>query len=374
MIEKDIAQRYETERQSSQNNSKVSAIILETSNECRACACPGCYMVVSGRNRQSQELINSKMAEKIFNLVKKQNDGKEAESVDLIGGEPMEPKVWPEVQKIIEVARDRGITPWLFTNGLFMTPEKAKWLVDKGVFVTMKLNIGNPNDKKELKLQAKMIGKTVDSAKQLIRGLYTALDAGFGEGKLSAENLLRNGVNSNIPLVPEYYEFGLDVGFKPDLELMGNGEKANWGYFALAPTINQVRWIMKQIKEIREKRNLEPITFLMPHITGSCPFYDTALYFRPNGDIQPCSNNRTILSNIEKDENPIQKAIENPVIQTRKSLTQSKITGPCNTCGTWQLCRGGCRATVESFGNPYGSYPLCGIQKEFDKPENIVGI
>lgn len=369
-LDPSIAGRYEMGMIGA--NKKVSALIFETSGECRACACPGCYMVVSGRNKGPLQLIDSNMATQIFDLVKKQNDGEEAISVDLIGGEPMEPSVWPEVKKTAEIALDRGITPWLFTNGMYMTPEEARWLTEKGVFITMKLNIGNPKDPKQLEMQAKMIGKTTEAAKKLVKGLYTALDAGLKEPRLSAENLIRGGKNSNIPLVPEYYELGLDLGFKPDIELMGNGEIANWGYFALAPTIEQVRWIMAQIKDIRERRGLEPVTFLMPHITGSCPFYDTALYVRPNGDIQPCSNNRTILANVMKDENPIAKAVESSVMQIRRNLKQKNITGPCGTCGIWTLCRGGCRATVESFGNSYGSYPLCGIQTEFDRAEEII--
>jgi radical SAM protein with 4Fe4S-binding SPASM domain len=367
-----IGQRYETERIVNTKQT-VKALILETSSECRACNCPGCYMAVSGRNREPLQLISSEMAKSIFDLVKIQNGGIEAESVDLIGGEPMEPKVWPEVEKTIQIALDRGITPWLFTNGMFMTAEKAKWLLDKGVFVTMKLNIGNPKDPKQIELQAKMIGKNISAAKKLIKNLYTALDSGLTIPQLSVENLIRGGNNSNIPLVPEYYEFGLDAGFKPDIELMGNGEAASQGYFALAPTISQVRWIMDQIKIIRDKRDIEPITFLMPHITGSCPFYDTALYFRANGDIQPCSNNRTKLANINNDQNPIDKALKSDVITIRRNLVQSVITGPCGTCGVWNLCRGGCRATVESFGNPKGSYPLCGIQQKYENAAEIIG-
>lgn len=370
MLEQNIGQRYETARGLSQNTT-VSAIILETSNECRTCACPGCYMVASRRNRQPLKLIDSAMATRIFDLVKKQNDGDEAKSVDLIGGEPMEPEVWPGVKKTAEIALDRGITPWVFTNGMYMTPQEAKWFVDKGVFLTMKLNIGDPKDQTQLALQAKMIGKPLAAAKVLIQGLYTALDAGLRDPQLSVENLVRGGKNSNVPLVPQYYELGLELGFKPDIELMGNGETADLRYFALAPSVDQVRWITDKIKRIRVRRRLEPITFLMPHITGSCPFYDTALYFQPNGDIQPCSNNRTTLANINE-PGAIAKAVQNPIIQIRRNLTQDQIDGPCGNCDLWAACRGGCRATVESFGNPYGSYPLCGIQKEYNDPRDII--
>lgn len=368
--EKEVGQRYESNRALSQN-SNVSAIILETSNECRACACPGCYMVASGRNRGPLQSINSRMAIKIFDLVKEQNGGKDATSVDLIGGEPMEPTVWPEVKKTAEIALDRGIIPWIFTNGMYMTKEDARWLTSKGIFITMKLNIGNPKDPKEMELQAKMIGKNMTEAQKLVNGLYTALDAGLRDPQLSVENLIRGGRNSNVPMFPQYYELGLDLGFKPDIELMGNGETANWKYFNLAPSIEQVRWIMAQIKGIRERRGLDQTNFLMPHITGSCPFYDTALYFQPNGDIQPCSNNRTILANINE-PNAIAKAVENPVLQIRRNLSKDQIDGPCGRCEIWDSCRGGCRATVESFGSPYGSYPLCGIQTEYNNPKEII--
>lgn len=349
----------------------VLAIILETSNKCRACACPGCYMVTNGRSHRALQQINSDMATKIFDLVKDQNGGKEANSVDLVGGEPMEPAIWPEVKKTVEIALDRGIIPWIFTNGMYMTPEDARWLRNKGVLITTKLNIGDPGNPKQLELQAKMMGKSIKEAKKLTRGLYIALDAGLKEPQLSVENLIRGGRNSNVSLVPQYYELGLSLGFKPDIELMGNGVETNFNYFALSPTIEQVRWIMNQIKSIREQRGLGPIPYLMPHITGSCRFYSTALYFQPNGDIQPCSNNNTQLANINE-KGAIAKAVENPIIQIRRNLTQDQIKGPCGNCDLWNLCKGGCRATVESFGNPYGSYPLCGIQNEYNDSRDII--
>ncbi|MFH0863941.1 MAG: SPASM domain-containing protein [Candidatus Gottesmanbacteria bacterium] len=363
-----VEQRYETARDVSRNN-KVPAIILETSGECPL-ACKRCYMITGDRTASlsgKPQMIDSRKAVEIFDLIKAQNSGQEAQSVDLVGGEPMLPRVWQEVKKTIEIASDRGIVPWLFTNGMFMTPEDAKWLLDKKTFITMKLNIGNPNDPKQMELQAKMVGRNINAAKQLARGLYIALDAGLKNPQLSVENLIRA---ENAPLVGEFYELGLKLGFKPDVEITGNGQKDNWGFFAEAPSIEQIRSIMGQIKSVREKQGLEPITFLMPHITGSCSFFDTALYFRPNGDIQPCSGNPTVLANVNQ-ENAIGNAIESPVIQVRRNLTQSQLSGPCGNCGTWSLCRGGCRATVESFGNPYGSYPLCGIQKEFNNAKDI---
>lgn len=351
--------------------SKISAIILETSNECRACACPGCYMITNGKSHKTARMIDSEVATNIFDLVKIQNDGEETESVDLVGGEPMEPGVWPQVKKIVDIALDRGITPWLFTNGMYMTPEDAQWLVKKGAFVTMKLNIGNPDDPKELEMQAKMIGKDIKEAKRLVNGLYTALDAGLREPQLSVENLVRGGKSSNVHLIPEFYELGLNLGFKPDIELIGNGELYNWGYFALAPTIQQVRWIIDQIVNVRSTKGLEQCAILMPHITSSCRLYDRALYFQANGDIQPCSNNQTVLADLG-DEDPIGKAVKNQVIQTRRNLTRDKMVGPCSKCDIWAICKGGCRATTESFGNPYGSYPLCGIQREFDDPKDVI--
>lgn len=349
----------------------VPAIILETTNECRACACPGCYMIANNRSHKAAKMIDSVMAADIFDLVKNQNTGKEADSVDLIGGEPMESGVWPQVKKIIDIALDRGITPRLFTNGMYMTPEDAQWLEKKGVFVTMKLNIGNPNDPKELEIQAEMIGRNIQEAKRLVNGLYTALNAGLKDPQLSVENLVRGGRNSNVPLVPEFYELGFDLGFKQDIELMGNGVLYNWEYFTLAPTIQQVRWMIDQIIMIRDTKRLNQCAILMPHIKSSCQLYDKALYFQANGDIQPCSNNKTTLANL-RDQDPIGKAVGNSVIQVRRNLTQDKMVGPCSICDIWAICKGGCRATVESFGNPYGSYPLCGVQRKFDDPRDII--
>jgi len=366
-----IVERYEEEKERLETQT-ISALIFETTNRCKACACPGCYMVVSGRNRGPLQQFDLQTAKKVIDLVKAHNDGIEAKSLDLIGGEPMETDCWPVTQAVIEECLRRGITAWLFTNGVFMTREKAGWLLSREVPVTMKLNIGGLSDPEQLQLQAEMIGKDLTTAQRLVAGLYAALEAGYKASLLSVENLLRGGKKSNIPYVPQYYELGLELGFKPDLELMGNGEPANWGYFDLAPTISQLRWLMTQIGEIHQKKELATPQFLMPHLLGSCPFYDTALYFCADGRIQPCSNNRTVLASFNTDEDPIGTAIRNPVIQARRTLCQEKMQGPCRHCSLWSKCRGGCRATAESFGSPYLSYPLCPIQTEFDDPRTIL--
>ncbi|MBL7158879.1 SPASM domain-containing protein [Candidatus Microgenomates bacterium] len=367
-----ITKRYDGKTEAAQQ--KVEALIFETTNRCSTCACPGCYMIESGRNHGPLQQFNLETAVRVFDLVKIHNGGVEVESLDIIGGEPLEPVCWPVTQMIVEECLQRGIKPWVFSNGVFITNKKAKWLLAREIPVTMKLNIGNPNDSTQLELQAKMIGKDVTTAKRLIRGLYTALEVGYAKsGLLFVENLLREGPElNNMPYVPQYYELGLDLGFKPDLELMGNGESANWKYFELAPKIPTIRWLMRQIEEAHAKRRLAKPEFLMPHVLGSCPFYDTALYFCADGRIQSCSNNQTILANFNTDSDPIGKAIAHPIIQARRTLKQKQMQGPCARCPIWDKCRGGCRATAESFGSSYLSYPLCPIQQEFDNPRAII--
>ncbi len=368
-----ITQRYEGKTEELAQR-QIKALIFETTNQCSACACPGCYMVVSHRNRDPLQQFNLKVAKRVFNLVKAHNGGKEAESLDIIGGEPLEPVCWPTTQAIIDESLRRGIKPWVFTNGVFMDTSKAQWLLERKVPVTMKLNIGNPDDPEQLRLQARMVGTDVETAQRLVQGLRTALEAGYAQsGLLFVENLLREGDKiNNMPYAPGYYELGLDWGFQPDLELMGNGEPANWDYFGLAPKITTIRWLMEQIKEIHQEHGMSDPEFLMPHVVGSCPFYDTALYFCANGRIQPCSNNRTILANFNTDVDPIGRAVAHPVMQARRTLTQDKMKGPCASCPVWSKCRGGCRATAESFGDSYLSYPLCPIQQEYDNPRAIL--
>lgn len=324
--------------------------IIEVTTSCQL-ACPGCYMVRRGALNKS--LMPLKQAIDILDICREYRRGRELETMDILGGEPI---LWPYLKEYISELLVRGIKPWVFTNMLAITPELAKWLFEREVNITGKLNI-DPTESDQLELQAEMIGRSEIIARKMIEAIAVFTTAGYRAPLLRLQNLVRK---NNIELIPQYYRWCLENNIGTDLELMGSGEAITEDYWKIAPTPQEVARLIPKIQKIRQDFGLEPAEVLMPHIFGSCPFYDAGLYFDVQGGIRACSNSTVSLGSIF-DPDPIKKAYESELICNRLNLTQEKVGAPCSTCEKWNKCRGGCRATVEGSGDYLGGYSLCPV-------------
>ncbi|MFA5051756.1 MAG: radical SAM/SPASM domain-containing protein [Patescibacteria group bacterium] len=321
--------------------------IIEVTTRCQ-CACPGCYMVRrDGLNHGDMPLAQ---AVRILDLCREYT-GRELETMDLLGGDPL---LWPHLKAYLTILLDRGILPWVFTNMIAITPELARWLFEREIHVTGKLNI-NPDDPGNLELQAEMIGQNASVAKKMVEAISVFTDAGYRQPLFRAQNLIRR---NNIHLVPDYYRWCLQRDIGTDLELMASGEPVDEEYFRIAPTPVELAVMIRKVQAVRSEFNLPPADVLMPHVFGACPFYDKGLYFAVNGSIRACSNSNVNLSHLDEDD-PVRRAFESPLICSRLKLTKETVGEPCRSCDRWDRCRGGCRATVEGGGDPFGGYALC---------------
>jgi radical SAM protein with 4Fe4S-binding SPASM domain len=279
--------------------------------------------------------------------------GAELETMDILGGEPL---LWPFLQDYIEELRRRGILPWVFTNMIAITPSLAKWLYQREVHITGKLNI-NPDVLSQYGLQAVMIGRDENAARELVAAIDVFRKVGYRAPLFRAQNLIRK---ANIEFAPDYYRWCLQREIGTDLELMASGEPIGPAYWKVAPLPEQIGQMILKIQSVREEFGLEPAEVMMPHVFGSCPFYDKGLYFAVNGTIRACSNSTTVLGKMN-DPDSIRNAYESELIRNRLALTQAKVGEPCHSCSKWEKCRGGCRATVEGTGDHFGGYSLCPV-------------
>ena len=345
MKEKDLNSRYE-----SQNNEKsLKYGIIEVTTKCQL-RCPGCYMFRrKAFNHGEMSLYQA------INILDNCRDycGRELETMDILGGEPL---LWPFLKDYISALLQRGIQPWIFTNMLAIDPELARWLFEREIHVTGKLNI-NPSDPKQLPVQAQMIGCGNKTAGQLLQAIEIFLKAGYRVPLFRLQNLIRK---KNLEFIPGYYKWCLQRNIGMDLELMGSGEKVDDVYWKIAPTADQLVKMILEVQRVRQEFGLEPAEVLMPHVFGSCPFYDKGLYFAVDGHIRACSNSTIILANITDSES-IKKAYESPLICNRLMLNQELIGEPCRSCDKWEKCRGGCRATAEGSGDWKSGYTLCPV-------------
>lgn len=337
--------------------------IIEVTTRCQF-RCPGCYMV--RRNMLGKGEMSLEQAVHVLDLCKEYR-GSELETMDLLGGEPL---LWPFLKDYIGILLERGILPWIFTNMAAITPDTAKWLIERKVHITGKLNIANPGDPSQLKLQAEMIGVKNGMAKKMIDAIDIFVAAGYGDPLFRLQNLIRK---KNLHLIPDYIRYCRARNIGVDLELMGSGEPVNEEYFKVAPTVEELAGLIKRLDaEGREYMRSfacgaedcwpefrDPVKkLLMPHVFGACPFYDKGLYFAVDGHIRSCSNSTVELARIT-DPDSIRKAYESPLMCNRLKLTRKTVGEPCKSCDRWDKCRGGCRATVEGMGDPFGGYTLC---------------
>jgi len=351
----EISQRYEQRP----CNKGLRYGIIEVTSSCQL-RCPGCYMV--RRDALNKGEMSLEQANRVLDLCR-DYCGRELETMDILGGEPL---LWPLLKDYIEELLRRGIQPWVFTNMIAITPELATWLFEREIHITGKLNIdpdsGISGDLPNrgtyaLNLQSFAIGRDKEMAAKLFDALQVFLSVGYRDPLFRLQNLIRRATRKGII---GYYEWCLENDVGTDLELMGSGEGVDDEYFARALDRYELLELISQIQEVRARHKLPPAEVLMPHVFGSCPFFDKGLYFAVDGTIRACSNSTVTLACVT-DEDPIRKAYESPLICNRLKLTREMVKGPCSTCHKWDKCRGGCRATVEGMGDPFGSYPLCPV-------------
>ncbi len=351
----DVDERY----QKHQASPGLKYGIIEVTTSCQ-CRCPGCYMV--RRQALNRGEMTLDQAVRVLDLCR-DYCGRELETMDILGGEPL---LWPCLKEYIGVLLSRGIKPWIFTNMLAITPALASWLLDRQVHITGKLNISDPTDRKQLKLQAQLIGGNVKMVRRLFQAIDILAEAGYRDPLFRLQNLIRK---SNLKLVPDYIVYCRSRSIGVDLELMGSGEPIGPDYFDIAPTAQELADLVRELEQRGRswpaELGLQPPEFsqpkeklLMPHLFGACPFYDHGLYFAADGRIRACSNSPAVLSRIT-DPEPIKTAYESELIRNRRCLTRKNVGEPCHSCLRWEKCRGGCRATAEGLGDPLAGYPIC---------------
>lgn len=323
--------------------------IIEVTRKCQL-ACPGCYMVSRGDLNDGTDGMSLDDAVEVLDKCKGYR-GKELESMDILGGEPL---LWPNLKPYVDELVTRGIRPWIFSNLLAMTSDMARWLRSRNVTITGKLNI-NPDDPSQYPLQAKMLGRNGASVAKMLDGVRALQEAGYDADDLRLENLVRK---ENIAQVIDYYRWCLDNNVGVDIEVMGSSCGFTPEYFEVAPNAEELADMIRGLQRVRVERDLEPLRVLMPHIFSTCRFSANGLYFGADGEIRPCSNSSARLGNI-RDENAVKKAYESPLFKNRLCLSASTIGEPCSSCEVLGECTGGCRATVEGDGDPFAGWKIC---------------
>lgn len=332
----------------------VTKAIVEVVSSCNF-GCQGCYML-QNTDTQKSDVMHPEDVKEIIDCF-------HPLSVDILGGEPL---LSPYFMEIIEICVNSGVTPKLFSNLSMMNSKTAEFLLEREVYVTGKLNIGNTEDAEQLRLQARLIERDLDHVHKMIEGINTMLATGYRRPLFALENLVRK---KNIHLAPAFTQWCLRNEITPALELpaCSNPKYRDHFFREIAPERTQIKEAIRRLERVC-KESGNGMKWLPPHIVGEgiCTFKCEGLYFsKKNGrlSMQPCSSNTTDLGYLDGYQSVV-SAFEHPIMVARKTLDSlyidGSIEGPCGQCDRFfGLCRGGCRATAENIGGLNSSYPLC---------------
>jgi len=298
-------------------------------------------------------------------------------SVDFVGGEPT---LNPNFLAMTQLCVESQLEVWIYTNlrEFARNPNLARQLQALGgkVKVVGKLNVPDPTNSEQKKLQAGFIGASRKAVDEMWQGLLALLDAGFPKDAIGVENLLRR---ENITWAPAVYETGLKMGFFVDLEVPTCPFVAEPGAFqqwlALFPTKTQILSCIRQVAEINRRWGIPSYTPMMPHLTGrdakgvgtGCTsFKQAGLLTEADGRVALCTSGIPLLDERGRQLNILQDPLETifghpSLLARRASCEQSNIApdGPCASCQFWSQCMGGCTALRETLGRTFHSYPRC---------------
>ncbi|MDD5146681.1 MAG: radical SAM protein [Candidatus Pacebacteria bacterium] len=346
--------------------------------------CPGCYRVLQENLVYEDGHMRLSDFEQILAIFKEHG----GESIDFVGGEPTQ---HPDLLRMMELCCKAGIKIWLYTNlrEFGCRPELAKRVLEVGGDITVvgKLNVPNPQDPAQRKMQAQWLGSSQLAVDEMWQGLQNLLTAGFPPGKIGVENLLRK---ANIEMAPQVYEIGLRRGFFVDLEIPTCPTTASESDFRkwieLFPNKDQILKCVKEVAIINQKEGISAYVPIMPHLTGrytegvgmGCvAFKQGALLTESDGRVGLCTSGKPLLNKDGKQLNILRDSLweifsHDDLVARRDSCRQGSIkSGPCAVCEHWQYCLGGCAALRETLGGIFDSYPLCYLHEWIPKEELI---
>ncbi len=334
--------------------------------------CPGCYRVL----QQTLSYQAQHMTLGNFSRIMKLFVGQGGVSIDFVGGEPT---LNPAFLDMVELCVQADIEIWIYTNMRSFGREidLASCLLSLGGDITVvgKLNVPDPSEPEQRRFQAQLIGASEKAVDEMWQGLFNLLTAGFPEGKIGIENLVRK---TNIGLASKVYERGLQMGFFVDLEIptcpVGSCESSFRQWLELFPTKDQMLVCLAEVAAVNERYGIPPCTPMVPHLTGrnaegvgtGCvSFKQGALLTEADGRVGMCTSGTPLLAeggrqlNILKD--PLEVVFCHPdLLARRQSCAQANIkSGPCATCEHWDNCLAGCAALRETLGLIFNSYPFC---------------
>ena len=265
------------------------------------------------------------------------------------GGEPL---LYPHLFTVIDAILAKGANADLFTNGMLITPEKAKMLYDRQVSVVVKMNSRQPE------VQDYLAGQTGAFA-AIEKGLANLLAAGYPNEKhtLGVETIV---CRQNYDELPELWRWARRQNIVPYVEMMTLQGRAKDNP-DLEVSSEESRQLFEKLSEIDREEFGTNWTPHPPLAASQCARHEYSCTVTSIGEIHPCPGVNVSAGNIR--ENKLAEIINSSTVIQDLRLIRERIKGPCSTCDFNINCYG-CRGhAYQVTGDYLASDPTCWLQQ-----------
>jgi radical SAM protein with 4Fe4S-binding SPASM domain len=261
------------------------------------------------------------------------------------GGEPL---LYKDLFKVIDYIQARGITADLFTNGMLVTPEKARALYERKVSVVIKMNSRNPE------IQDRLAGQA-GAFTAIDQGLQNLLAAGYPdeEHTLGVETIV---CRQNFDELPELWIWARKLGIIPYVEMMTLQGRATEHPELEVPMV-EIRSLFEQLARIDAEHFGNFWTPHPPLAASQCARHEYSCTVTSVGDVQPCPGVSVTAGNI-REHTLIEILRQSKPIQELRNI-RKMIKGRCGECVFGDYCYG-CRGhAYQVTGDYLAEDPLC---------------
>jgi radical SAM protein with 4Fe4S-binding SPASM domain len=261
------------------------------------------------------------------------------------GGEPM---LYKDLFKVIDYIQAQGVTADLFTNGMLVTPEKARALYERRVSVVIKMNSRRPE------IQDLLAGHPGAFA-AIDQGLRNLLAAGYpdAEHTLGVETIV---CRQNYDELPELWLWARRQGIIPYVEMMTLQGRAT-EHPELEVPMTEIRSLFEQLARIDAEQFGNQWTPHPPLAASQCARHEYSCTVTAIGDVQPCPGVSVTAGNI-RDQTLAEILHQSKPIQELRNI-RKMIKGRCGECVFGDYCYG-CRGhAYQVTGDYLAEDPLC---------------
>ena len=290
-----------------------------------------------------KKLPNELKSEEVFNIID-QAKKLGVEAINLTGGEILE---CPHFFEVAEYAKKKQLLVMSFTNGINITPEVARKMIDLELAPCVKLDSLNP------KTQDTLFG-VKGASKKIYQGIKNLMDGGYGTD-LPALSVNAVITSLNVDDIPKMWVWALDNEINPHattIQLMGRAT----GRTDLQIPAKSFYELLVKLSDIDRGYGVEWIPKTPWVRNRSCKRHKIGCLVNAKGQVQPCSGIPEVFGDLRE------KSLEE-IVTSEKFLDwrnfSEKIEGACKVCEHNDDCYG-CRSQAYCHtGNPYAEEPMC---------------